>query len=195
MTAPSSAVDRQPSAVRPVVLHDQNTKPYTYYLTMTDGPSLIQRGVELQSRINRVLRDVGPDDPWLTVELTMPQLKVLFRLNAQGPLRVGALARALRVTLPTMTGILDRLVEHALIERREDPDDRRLVISRLTAQGQDLVDRLLASGRNRLVRVYEGLAAQDLAHHVATLERVCEAAERLALEDQAERASGGTAAP
>jgi len=154
---------------------------------MSTQSELIQRGVELQMRCYRLLRNLGPDDPWLAVELTMPQLKVLFRLNAQGPARVGALARALHVTLPTMTGILDRLVEQGLIGREEDIADRRLVISRLTPQGQDLVDQLQAASRTRLTRVYEALSSEALERHVAALDEVLLAAEAIAGREQAEQ--------
>jgi DNA-binding MarR family transcriptional regulator len=153
---------------------------------MTERADLIQHGVELQMQCYRMLRNLGPDDPWLAVELTMPQLKVLFRLSAQGPSKVGALARALRVTLPTMTGILDRLVEQGLIRRDEDPADRRLVISRLTAAGQELVDHLQAASRSRLQRVYEELPPETLAQHVAALEAVLHATSAIATREHSE---------
>jgi DNA-binding MarR family transcriptional regulator len=153
---------------------------------MTKCFALVQRGIELQTQINRLIHNLGPNDPWLAVELTMPQLKVLFRLNTQGPSKVGALARALRVTLPTMTGILDRLVEQGLIRRDEDPADRRLVISRLTPDGQELVNQLQAAGRSRLARVYETLSPDVLATHVSALEQVLLAAEAISNQEHAE---------
>jgi DNA-binding MarR family transcriptional regulator len=157
---------------------------------MAERSDLIQRGVELQMQCYRLLRNLGPDDPWLAVELTMPQLKVLFRLNLQGPSKVGALARALRVTLPTMTGILDRLVEQGLIRRDEDPADRRLVISRLTAAGEELVDRLQAASRTRLTRVYEALPPDALQRHVAALEEVFQTTAAIAAGEQEETIAG-----
>jgi DNA-binding MarR family transcriptional regulator len=151
---------------------------------------LILRGVELQMQCYRMLRNLGPDDPWLSVELTMPQLKVLFRLNAQGPSKVGSLARALRVTLPTMTGILDRLVEHGLIRRDEDPGDRRVVISRLTDSGQELVDHLQAASRTRLTRIYEALSQDTLERHVAALEEIVQTTAAIASSEQEQRIAG-----
>jgi len=151
---------------------------------------LIERGVELQMQCYRMLRNLGPDDPWLSVELTMPQLKVLFRLNAQGPSKVGSLARALRVTLPTMTGILDRLVEHGLIRRDEDPGDRRVVISRLTDSGQELFDHLQAASRTRLTRIYEALSQDTLERHVAALEEIVQTTAAIASSEQEQRIAG-----
>jgi DNA-binding MarR family transcriptional regulator len=155
-----------------------------------DRSDLILRGVELQMQCYRMLRNLGPDDPWLAVELTMPQLKVLFRLNAQGPSKVGALARALRVTLPTMTGILDRLVEQGLIRRDEDPGDRRVVISRLTDSGEELVDRLQAASRTRLIRIYEALPQDALERHVAALEEVVQTTASLDAREQDQGIAG-----
>ena len=153
---------------------------------MTERAHLVQRGVELHMQCYRLLRNLGPDDPWLAVELTMPQLKVLFRLNAQGPSRVSSLARALRVTLPTVTGILDRLVEQGLIRRDEDPADRRVVISRLTPAGENLVDQLQAASRTRIARVYESLSTELLERHIAALEEVVETTAALAVRDHDE---------
>jgi DNA-binding MarR family transcriptional regulator len=157
---------------------------------MTENEQLIARGVELQVRVNRIVRGLEADDPWLALELTMPQLKVLFLLNVQGASKVGFLARALRVTLPTMTGILDRLVEQDLIRRDEDPGDRRLVMSRLTPRGQELVDQLHAAGRSRLVRVFAAMKPEDLEGHVASLEQVLAAAQTVAQSEETSSPSG-----
>ena len=46
---------------------------------------------------------------------------------------MGQLAASLAVTLSTVTGIVDRLVEHQMVVREEDPHDRRLVVCRLRA--------------------------------------------------------------
>ena len=150
---------------------------------MTDRAPLVARALDLQIQIYRLLRELGPDNPWLTLELTMPQLKVLLVLSAQGASRVGTLARALRVTLPTVTGVLDRLVEQGLVRRDDDPSDRRLVISRLTPAGQEVVDRLQQAGRARLERVYRALEPEHLSDHVDSLERVLIAAQRVSAEE------------
>lgn len=149
---------------------------------MTDRARLVSEAVALQTRIYRLLRTLEPADPWLTTELTMPRIKVLMLLNAQGPSPVGALARAMGVTLPTVTGVLDRLVEQGLVRRDDDPSDRRLVISRLTEHGQEVVDQLQQANRARLERLYGAMSEADLATHVQSLARVAETAARLTAE-------------
>jgi MarR family transcriptional regulator for hemolysin len=50
--------------------------------------------------------------------------------------RQNALADALGVEGPSLVRLLDRLVEDGLVERREDPADRRAKIVKLTALGE-----------------------------------------------------------
>jgi DNA-binding MarR family transcriptional regulator len=90
----------------------------------------------------RALRSRIPEE-WFTLELTMPQVRTLFALLRGGEARMGTLAPQLGVSLSSATGLVDRLLEKRLVEREVDPDDRRSVIVRLAAEGQDLVERLL----------------------------------------------------
>ena len=68
--------------------------------------------------------------PILGSTLTMQQLKLVALLATHGPLGGHDLARHLEVSMPTVSGIVDRLVERGMVERRADPRDRRV---RLTA--------------------------------------------------------------
>ena len=104
-------------------------------------------------------------DAWLRVDLTMPQLKVLLVLYfVEAPRRhMTHLASALGVTLPTATGVVDRLVEAGLVQRSDDPTDRRIVVVGLTTAGRELVDRLRATGRHELTAALELLTVAELA--------------------------------
>jgi DNA-binding MarR family transcriptional regulator len=82
------------------------------------------------------------DQAWLTVNLTMPQLKALMCVANNNGAPSGHIARRLGVGLSTITGIVDRLAEHDLVTRHEDPDDRRITRVRPTARGMRLVDEL-----------------------------------------------------
>jgi DNA-binding MarR family transcriptional regulator len=112
-------------------------------------------------RVNRLLRQQTPQE-WAALDLTMAQMKVLFVLHQSGPAKVSHLAEALSVTAPSMTGTLERLVRQGLVERRDDPADRRLVISQLTAEGQALMERLQQGRRARLLAALGRLNAADI---------------------------------
>src|SRR6185312_1061322 len=57
---------------------------------------------------------------WIDLELTMPQFKLLLLIAAGDAPRVSDLAQVLRVTPPTITTVLDRLVDHGLVRREDD---------------------------------------------------------------------------
>src|SRR5258708_39094888 len=69
------------------------------------------------------------------VELDVPigQLKTLFMLWTAGkPQTMGQIAQALGVSLGSVTGLVDGLVERDLLRRDEDPAARRQKTGRLT---------------------------------------------------------------
>ncbi len=73
---------------------------------------------------------------------TRAQWIVLFRLRQQEGLSQVDLAEVLELQPISLVRLLDRLVEHGLIERRHDPRDRRANRVFLTASGRQLVDDL-----------------------------------------------------
>jgi MarR family transcriptional regulator for hemolysin len=73
---------------------------------------------------------------------TRAQWIVLFRLRKQEGLSQVDLADVLELQPISLVRLLDRLVEHGLLERRNDPRDRRANRLFLTASGRHLVDDL-----------------------------------------------------
>ena len=73
---------------------------------------------------------------------TRAQWIVLFRLREQEGLSQVDLADVLELQPISLVRLLDRLVEHGLLERRHDPKDRRANRLFLTASGRQLVDDL-----------------------------------------------------
>ena len=73
---------------------------------------------------------------------TRAQWIVLFRLREQEGLSQVDLADVLELQPISLVRLLDRLVEHGLLERRHDPRDRRANRLFLTASGRQLVDDL-----------------------------------------------------
>ena len=73
---------------------------------------------------------------------TRAQWIVLFRLREQEGLSQVDLADVLELQPISLVRLLDRLVEHGLLERRHDPRDRRANRLFLTAAGRQLVDDL-----------------------------------------------------
>ncbi len=92
-----------------------------------------------------------------------------------GPLSLAELAAAEQVKPPTMSRIVDALVERGLVTREAKPGDRRSVRIMATAEGSQLLD----TGRERRVRALvarlDRLADSErraLARGIEILERV-----------------------
>src|ERR1700741_1188377 len=73
---------------------------------------------------------------------TRAQWIVLVRLRQQEGLSQGDPAQLLELQPISLVRLLDRLVEHGLLERRPDPKDRRANKLHLTKAGRRLVDDL-----------------------------------------------------
>ncbi|WP_214366734.1 MarR family winged helix-turn-helix transcriptional regulator [Pseudonocardia sp. H11422] len=126
--------------------------------------------------LRRSLTKLGPN-PVLDSGLTMQQLRVLLLLSTDGPLTQGDLAQGLHVGLATVTGLIDRLVARGLVERTEDPRDRRIRLARLAPGGVDLIDRIASAGqeaRRRLLTLIDLSALRGLEHGLAALRAALE---------------------
>jgi DNA-binding MarR family transcriptional regulator len=140
--------------------------------------------IELEPQMLRVLGPAQARD-WVDVELTMSQLKMMFVLSsAMGPtgavgMRVSEVARGLGVTLPTVTAVMDKLVERGLVRRDEDPVDRRQHVCRLTSDGRALLHRLMAGRRSFTNALLEHLDDDELEAFLRGMEVLLAAAERL----------------
>jgi DNA-binding MarR family transcriptional regulator len=88
---------------------------------------------------------------------------VVLSLLAEGEgLAMTTLARTLDVSLPSMTGIADRMASHGLVERVRDPDDRRVVRCRLTSAGRERLAAVESMQRDRITCVLGHLSVRQL---------------------------------
>ena len=78
----------------------------------------------------------------LDYDLTLQQIRVFAHVFAARQIPITRLADMLDIRPNVATGIVQRLVERGLIERREEPSDRRVRILSVTDQGQALLDEL-----------------------------------------------------
>ena len=79
---------------------------------------------------------------WLALDLSMRQLAALLLLAHREVLSVGGLATDLGISRPVASHLVDQLVQRGLVSRSEDTADRRRTWVCLTAQGQDVLERL-----------------------------------------------------
>jgi len=128
---------------------------------MDERVQIIQRILDCTGSLFHTLNP-GRDRAWLSVELTMPQLKALMSVAQNDGATSGQIARKLGVGLSTITGIVDRLAEQNLVTRGEDTDDRRITRVRPTPRGRTLVDELLRYRNEAISAVLSQLDAEQL---------------------------------
>lgn len=69
---------------------------------------------------------------------------------------IGELAEKLQVKHHSAVGLVDRLEDEKLAQRKSDPDDGRKVIVQLTNRGENLLSKLSSAHRDELRRIGPG---------------------------------------
>lgn len=85
--------------------------------------------------------------------VTVPQLRVMMMIATRGAMNLAGVAAGLAVSPSNASRICDRLLKVGMVDRRDDPADRRNIALTLTAEGQDLIDRVIHHRRNAIRRV------------------------------------------
>lgn len=105
---------------------------------------------------------IGDIKAWTKLELTMPQLKVLMLLSHNDSMTIGQLADELNVSLPNMTGIIDRLEKQELVKRYSSEKDRRIVLVKLTEKAFNLFLELNQSGYEHFKQIENQLSDSEI---------------------------------
>lgn len=103
---------------------------------------------------------------------TRAQWIVLFRLREQEGLSQVDLADVLELQPISLVRLLDRLVEHDLVERRHDPRDRRANRLFLTAAGRQLANDLDSLRESIATDVLQDIPAAAIETSLETLRDV-----------------------
>jgi DNA-binding MarR family transcriptional regulator len=123
---------------------------------------------------------------WHRGSLSLVHLMVLALLEAEGPLSMSRLAEELDVSHASVTGVVDRMEERGIVERRQGADDRRLVLIRTTPAGAEVTRDLLARRRQQLRRVLAELSDDEQAALLRGMRALRAARERIAAGEAAD---------
>ncbi|HEY3115099.1 MAG TPA: MarR family transcriptional regulator [Gemmatimonadaceae bacterium] len=119
----------------------------------------------LHSAAIHLLRQLRKEDD--ASGLSAPRLSALSVVVFGGPLTLGELARAEQVKPPTMTRIVTGLEKDGLVERKDDPRDKRLTHVEATSKGR----KVLAAGRARRVQRLASAVGKLEGKQLADLDR------------------------
>ena len=125
-----------------------------------------------------VRREAGEDT-------TMPQFRVLAHL-ADGALTLSVLAKRRRVSLQSMSELVQVLVERGWIARTPDPADRRQHMLQLTEPGRAHYER----AQDMTVRQLAPLLAQLSAGEMAAVQLALPALHRVLAQEEGSTTDG-----
>lgn len=106
--------------------------------------------------------------------LSAPQYNVLRILRGAGPdgLRCQEISDRMVKRVPDITRLLDRLVDRDLVARERSSEDRRVVMSRISPAGLDLLAEIDAPLRHRIETHFGDFTPADLDRMNALLEKL-----------------------
>lgn len=119
--------------------------------------------------------------------ITLPQMVALHVLRYGGNTSINGLGESLKLSTSATSHLVDRLVERDLIERAEDPVDRRQKRLALAPAGEELLVRLSTARESEMVALTSRLSPEVLSsvlilvqEAVAQLRRSLEIPEEIA---------------
>jgi DNA-binding MarR family transcriptional regulator len=127
------------------------------------------------SPLHRATRQIGL---WFDARLSglaASEGHLLSYLVPYGPCTVSELVRVFGVKHSTMTSILDRLEERGLIERKDNPEDKRSFLVGLTAKGKKSAARVNALVEEIEREIGKRVTKRDLEGFARVMEAVAEA--------------------
>ena len=143
---------------------------------MHSREELTEKLVEYMSHVQWRMR-ARRSSAWLDLDLTRQQAKTLHFLS-HGQRRMSEIAGRLEVEMPSATTMIDRLVAKGLVERGQDPADRRAVVCSLTREGIETVERFSAIRAARTESLAAVLSTEELEAVVPALEILADAVRR-----------------
>ena len=107
--------------------------------------------------------------------VTLPQLRALVMIASRRAMNLGAVAQGLGVHPSNATRLVERLVVAGLVDRRDDPADRRNLVLELSAAGYDLVNRVMDDRRVAIGRILDRMPAESRRELVSVLRSFADA--------------------
>ena len=137
--------------------------------------ALVSEVIETQGRLTRVAFRTASHS-LDQVKFSLKQLRGLFTIGFEGTLTVGRLAELLGRGQPSTSALLERLVQAGMVERSQDPADRRRTLVRLSPQGRETVAQFMDIQRAWDLTYLPRLREEDLEALLQGLRAVVAAA-------------------
>jgi len=133
-----------------------------------DWDAILQR---IMSSYNDISKSINPKG-LLKINLTSAQIKLLTCFSNKAELTMTELSNNLAVSMPTMTAMVDRLVNSKMVERERDNTDRRVVRVKLTKTGEKTLRKLTRIRRKEMEKILMNLSGEEMESYLTSIEVV-----------------------
>jgi DNA-binding MarR family transcriptional regulator len=113
------------------------------------------------------------------VGLSMPQFNLLMQLYKRGACGISQIGENFEVTNAAASQLVEKLFQSGLIERTEDPKDRRAKHIQLSAKGRSLIEKGIRERYHWLDQLSEHLSEEERVRTAEALKVLTEAALKL----------------
>lgn len=114
--------------------------------------------------------------------LSMPQFSILMQLHYRGNCGVSDIGDRFDITNAAASQLVDKLVQSRLIQREEDPHDRRAKLLNLTEKAQELIQRNIEERYRWVDQLAGKLTLEEREKVVEALNIMTQAAKELEAE-------------
>ena len=123
-----------------MVIHvTQIIDPATAFDAMSDADELADRVIaDLRATIGTM--KCAMSERLVRLGISMAQLNIMYTLQREGVMTMSHLADTLGASFSNATGLVDRMEERGFIERSRVPEDRRVVLVRVTEAGTRMIE-------------------------------------------------------
>jgi DNA-binding MarR family transcriptional regulator len=104
--------------------------------------------------------------------IRIAQYRALGFLMKSGPHSMSEIGGHLSISRPSMTTLANTLIAHGWIERRNNPDDRRIITLSITPAGKKHLQHAFEVYRSDVKALISGLDEQDLQRLSVSLEEL-----------------------
>ena len=114
--------------------------------------------------------------------LSMPQFGILMNLYYRHTCGVSDISARMEISAAAASQLVEKLVQAGLLERAEDPNDRRAKLLTLSDKGRALIESGIETRSSWVDELIAELSPDEYERVAAALETLSRAASRLALQ-------------
>ena len=114
--------------------------------------------------------------------LSMPQFGILMKVYHRGNCAIGDISEHFDITNAAASQLVDKLVQSGLINRDEDPQDRRVKMLNLTGKGKEFIQKGIEERDHWVDQLAARLTAEQRTKVADALQLMIQAAEELETE-------------